>query len=264
MQSFSQSVIQISYACFGFCWPFCCLDLNGVLKPELVFVWLYVVIRQVKVKVPVHAALICCFICKLISHLIAVYAYMRFDFEQDCFIPCLCSLHDLVAYRFEQRSVAIVDDGDLRCMPIFCTEHFESVAMLSFTPGLQCLTAITSATSSALLMVFSMPCPYGRTLRLRCACLCSLYTPEPVTRPMPGISFLLPSVHMISSGQNLSSVLWKTWLNSSLFGCFSGDHAVAVVFVALEQCLGGYSPGGETVCCMVIFSCFGLCGGFPS
>jgi len=28
--------------------------------------------------------------------------------------------------------------------------------------------------------------------------------------------------------------------------------------------LGGYSPGGETVCCVVIFSCFGLCGGFPS
>ncbi len=34
-----------------------------------------------------------------------------------------------------------VDDGDLRCMPIFCIEHFESVAMLSVTPGLQCLRA---------------------------------------------------------------------------------------------------------------------------
>ncbi len=49
------------------------------------------------------------FICKLISHLIAVYAYMRFDFERDRLISCLCSLHDLVPYRFEQRSVAIVD-----------------------------------------------------------------------------------------------------------------------------------------------------------
>ncbi len=39
-------------------------------------------------------------------------------------------------------------------MPIFCIEHFESVAMLSFTPGLQCLIVIRSATStgSALLM----------------------------------------------------------------------------------------------------------------
>ena len=129
--------------------------------------------------------------------------------------------------------MSTVDDGDLRCMPIFCIEHFESVAMLSFTPGLQCLTAIRSATSSALLMVFSMPCPYGCTLRLRCACLCSLYSPEPVTRPMLGIAFLLPSVYMISSGRNLSSVLWKTWLNSSLVGCSSGDHVVAVVFVAL-------------------------------
>ncbi len=54
-----------------------------------------------------------------------------------------------------------VDDGDLRCMPTFCIEHFESVAIVSFTPGLQCLTAIRSATSSALLMVFSMPCPYA-------------------------------------------------------------------------------------------------------
>ena len=41
-------------------------------------------------------------------------------------------------------------------------------------------------------------------------------------------------VYMISSGRNLSSVLGKTWLNSSLVGCSSGDHAVAVVFVALE------------------------------
>ncbi len=143
------------------------------------------------------------------SHLIAVYAYVRFNLEQDCLIPCLCSLHDLVPYRLSSGlwQSSTVDDGDLRCMPIFCIEHFESVAMLSFTPGLQCLTAIRSATSSALLMVFSMPCPYGCTLRLRCACLCSLYTPEPVTRPMPGICFLLPSVYMISSGRYLSSVL---------------------------------------------------------
>ncbi len=80
-----------------------------MLIPEFVLEWLCVVIRQVKVKVHVHAAFICCFICKLVSHLITVYAYMRFDFEQDCLIPCMCSLHNLVPYRFEQRSVAIVD-----------------------------------------------------------------------------------------------------------------------------------------------------------
>ncbi len=72
-------------------------------------------------------------------------------------------------------------DGDFRCMPIFCIEHFESVAMLSVTPGLQCLKAINSITNSALLIVFSMPCPSRCTLRLRCACLCFLYIPEPVT-----------------------------------------------------------------------------------
>ncbi len=80
-----------------------------MLKPELVLEWLCVAIRQVIVKVPAHAAFICRFICKLISHLIAVYAYIRFDFEQDCLIPCLCSLHDLVPDRFEQRSLAIAD-----------------------------------------------------------------------------------------------------------------------------------------------------------
>ncbi len=143
-----------------------------------------------------------------------------------------CMISCLIASSSGLWQSSAVDDGDLRCMPFFCIEHFESVAMLSFTPGQQCLTAIRSATSSALLLVFSMPCPYGCTVRLRCACLCSLYTPEPVTRPMPGISFLLPSVYMISSGRNLSSVLRKTWLNSSLVGCSSGDHAV--VFVALE------------------------------
>ena len=79
MQSFSQWVIQVSHACFGFCWPFCCLDLNGMLKPEFMFEWLCVVIRHVIVKDPVHAAFICCFICKLISHPIAVYAYMRWS-----------------------------------------------------------------------------------------------------------------------------------------------------------------------------------------
>ncbi len=41
--------------------------------------------------------------------IIAVYAYMRFDFKQDCLIPGLCSLHDLAPDRFEQRSVAVVD-----------------------------------------------------------------------------------------------------------------------------------------------------------
>ncbi len=66
-----------------------------------------------------------------------------------------------------------VGDGDLKCMPTFCIEHYESVAMLSVTPGLQCLRAIRGATSSALLMVFSMHCPHGSTFRLRCACLCS-------------------------------------------------------------------------------------------
>ncbi len=165
--------------------------------------------RQVIVKVPAHAAFTCCFTCKLISHLIAMYAYVRFNLEQNCLIPCLRSLHDScpIASSNDLWQSSTVEDGDLRCMPIFCIEHFESVAMLSFTPGLQCLTAIKSAISSALLMVFSMPCSYGCTLRLRCACLCSLYTPEPVTRPMPGISFLPPSVYMISSGRNLSSVL---------------------------------------------------------
>ena len=157
-----------------------------------------------------------------------------------------------------------VGDGDLRCTPIFFVKHFEPVAMLSVTPGLQCLRAIKSATSSALLMVLSMLCLYGGTLRLRCACLCSLYTPEPVTRPMCGISFLLPSMYMISFGRTLSSVLWETSLKSSLVACSSGDHALAGEFVAFEQCLGGYRPGREAVCCMVIFSCFGLCGGFPS
>ena len=185
---------------------------------------------------PAHAAFICCFICKLISHLIAVYAYMRFDFEQNCLIPACapCMISCPIASSNGLWQSSTVDDGDLRCMPIFCIDHFESVAMLSFTPGRQCLTAIKSATSSALLMVLSMPCSYGCTLRLRCACLCSLYTPEPVTRPMCGISFLLPSVYIISSGRNLSSVLWKILLNSSLVGCSSGDHAVAVVFMAFE------------------------------
>ena len=75
---------------------------------------------------------------------------------------------------------------------------------------------LSCATSSALLMVFSMPCSYGCTLRLRCACLCSLYTPEPVTRPVPGIPYVLPSVYMISSGRYLSSVLWEIWLNLSV------------------------------------------------
>ena len=131
-----------------------------------------------------------------------------------------------------------VDAGDLRCMLIFSIEHFDSVAMLSFTPGLQCLTAIRSATYSALLMVFSMPCSYGCTLRLTCACLCSLYTPEPVTRPVPGISVLLPFVCMISSGRYLSSVLWKIWLNSSMVCCSPNDQAVAVVFVAQIPCIG--------------------------
>ncbi len=60
-----------------------------MLKPDFVFERLCVVIRQAMVKVPAHAAFICCFICKLISHLIAVYAYMRFYFEQDCLIPAL-------------------------------------------------------------------------------------------------------------------------------------------------------------------------------
>ena len=71
-------------------------------------------------------------------------------------------------------------------------------SLLLCSPSLPVCSALLQfrrATSSALLMVFSMPCPYGCTLRLRCACLCSLYTPEPVTRPMPGISFLLPSVY---------------------------------------------------------------------
>ena len=60
---------------------FCCLDLNGLLPPELVLEWLCVVIGQVKVKVPAHAAFICCFICKLmisclsaISCRVCVYA----------------------------------------------------------------------------------------------------------------------------------------------------------------------------------------------
>jgi len=168
--------------------------------------------------VPAHVAFNCCLnlllespasFVVLISHLIAVYAYMRFNFEQDCLIPCLCSLHDLVPIASSKGlwQSSTVDDGDLRCLPIFCIEHFESVAMLSFSLGLQCLSAIKSATSSALLMLLSTPCSYGCTLRLRCACLCSLYTPEPVTRPKCGIAFLLPSVYMISSGRNLSSIL---------------------------------------------------------
>ena len=34
--------------------------------------------------------------------------------------------------------------------------------------------------------------------------------------------------------------------------------------MAFESCLGGYKPRGETVWCMVIFSCFGLFSGFSS
>jgi len=59
------------------------------------------------------------FICLLMQHssaasfaslsaINAVYASMRFDFEQGSLIPCLCSLHDLVRDRFEQRPVALV------------------------------------------------------------------------------------------------------------------------------------------------------------
>jgi len=131
--------------------------------------------------------------------------------EQDSHIARLCSLHELVSDRFKQSLSGLWQsstvDSDLRCMPIFCIEHFESVAVLSDIPGLQCLRAIKSTTSSALLIVFSMPCSYECTLRLRCARSRSLYTPESVTTPMCGISFLLPSVYMISFGRNLSSVL---------------------------------------------------------
>ncbi len=105
--------------------------------------------------------------------------------------------------RFKQWSMA-VGDGDLRCLPIFCIEHFESVAMLSVTPGLQFLKAIKSATSLALFMVLSMPCSYGSTLRLRCARLCSLNTCQ-VTSSMCGMSFLPLAMCMISSGRNLSA-----------------------------------------------------------
>ncbi len=42
----------------------------------------------------------------------------------------------------------------------------------------------------------------------------------------------------------MSSGFTNVLLNSSLVGCSSGDHAVAVVYVAFEQFLGGYSPDG--------------------
>ncbi len=61
--------------------------------------------------------------------------------------------------------------------------------------------------SQNLLMVFSMSCPYGRTFKLRCACLCSLYTPEPVIVLICQISFLLSFVKLILAGQNSNSIL---------------------------------------------------------
>ncbi len=48
------------------------------------------------VKVLAHAAFICCFICKLISHFIAMYAYMQFRSEQNCLDARLCLLLELV------------------------------------------------------------------------------------------------------------------------------------------------------------------------
>ena len=42
-------------------------------------------------------------------HLIAVYAYMRFYFEQGCLIARLCSLLELVSDRLKRWSMAVVD-----------------------------------------------------------------------------------------------------------------------------------------------------------
>jgi len=90
-----------------------------------------VVIREVMVKVHAHAACICCFICKLVSRLIAVYAYTSVSSSvcAHCMSSCpMASSNDLW-----QSSTG---------MPISCIEHFECIAMLSVTSGLQCLRAI--------------------------------------------------------------------------------------------------------------------------
>ncbi len=108
------------------------------------------------VKVPAHAGFICCFICK--------------------------------PDRFEQRSMAIVDcDGDLRSKRIFCIEHFESFAMLSFSRSAvpHCVQKCyqfgpVDGVERALLIWMLLE-----------TCLCSLYTAVPVTRLTCGISFLL-------------------------------------------------------------------------
>ena len=50
-----------------------------------------------------------------------------------------CTISCPIASSSGLWQLSTVDDGDLRCMPFFCVEHFESVAMLSFTPGRHCL-----------------------------------------------------------------------------------------------------------------------------
>jgi len=67
---------------------------------------LRVVIRQVIVIVSAHATIMCCFIYKLISHLIAVYACMQFLFEQDRLTAGSCLLHELLSGTTARAIVA--------------------------------------------------------------------------------------------------------------------------------------------------------------
>ena len=97
------------------------------------------------------------------SFAIAVYAYnILCDLTLSNTVSLLaharCMSSFSIAFTNDRWQSSTVDDGNLRCRAIFCIEHFDSVAMHSLTPGLQCLEAIKIATSSARLIVFSMPC----------------------------------------------------------------------------------------------------------
>ncbi len=118
---------------------------------------------------------------------------MRFHFEQDYLIARMCSSCPIllaVVYGSRQLSMTVTLGASQFSAP-------NTSSLLLCSPSFR---AFKSTNSSALLMVLSMPRSYGCTLRLRCACSCSLYTPEPVTRPMCGISFLLPSVFISRLG----------------------------------------------------------------